>query len=138
LYESAAEGRRFSTLLFGLFALLALSLVCAGVFGVMSYHVAQRRREMGIRLALGAARSGVLGLVLGRSLRLAMIGTALGLIGALATARVTQSVLFEVGPMHPLSLGLTTLLLLLVGLLAAIVPALRAVAVDPLQVLHEG
>jgi putative ABC transport system permease protein len=122
--------------LFGLFALLALVLLAAGIYGVMSFQVAQRTHEIGIRMALGAERRGVIGMVLSRGMRLAAFGIAIGLVGALITSGITGAMLYRVSPLSPLSIVATGVLLALVGLLSSTAPALRATAVDPIRAMQ--
>jgi ABC-type antimicrobial peptide transport system permease subunit len=129
--------RRFHTLLIGIFATIALILVTAGIYGVMSFFVAQRTHEIGIRVALGAGRSGVQSLVLGQGLKLAAIGVALGLAGVFATTKLTESMVYGVSPTDPTTLALGTLALVALGLLASMVPAFRAARVDPILALRE-
>jgi len=136
LYDLAARSRRFSTLLVGLFSIVALSLITAGVWGVMAFHVAERTHEMGIRVALGADRRRVFALVMARGLRLVAAGVAIGLAGAAATARVVGSQLFGVGPLDPVSLGAVAAFLVLMALVATLAPALRAIRVDPVSAMR--
>jgi len=124
-------GRRFNTMLLVGFAALALALAAVGIYGLMAYAVLQRTREIGIRLAVGATPSNVLGLVVGQAARLALVGVGTGLLGAIALTRVMQSLLFDVSPLDPLALGGAALLLLAVAGLSSSVPALRASRVDP-------
>ena len=128
---------RLYAILVGLFAAAALLLAALGVYGVMAYAVAQRRREIGVRLALGAAPSGVQRLVLGRGVRLAIVGLAVGLVAALALARVIESLLFGVTPFDPATLVVVPLVLGAVALLASWVPARRAMRLDPVSALRE-
>jgi predicted permease len=116
----------------GIFAALALLLAVVGIYGVISYAVAQRTRELGVRIAMGASRRQVLALVLGQGARLALAGVALGLLGALALSRVIASLLYEVDALDPVTFGAVPLLLAAVALLATWVPARRATRVDPL------
>lgn len=129
-------GRSFYMQLLGTFAALAFILASVGIYGVVSYSVAQRTREIGIRVALGARRSDVLGLVLKEALRLTALGVGLGLIGAFAATRVLRSLLFEVKPTDPATFIFLSLLLTLVALLASYIPARRATKVDPLVALR--
>ena len=128
------SARRFSTLLLGIFAALALALAAVGIFGVMAYSVAQRTHEIGIRVALGAGRSVVLRLVLAHGLKLAVAGVALGLAASVALTRVLASflsdALYEVRDRDPLTFAAVTFLLLLVALAASYLPARRALQVD--------
>lgn len=128
---------RLYAILVGLFAAAALLLAALGVYGVMAYAVAQRRREIGVRLALGAAPSGVQRLVLGRGVRLAVAGLAIGLVAALALARIIESLLFGVTPFDPATLVVVPLVLGAVALLASWVPARRAMRLDPVSALRE-
>ena len=128
--------RRFYMQLLVTFAALAFVLASVGIYGVVSYSVAQRTREIGIRVALGARRSDVLRLVLAEGFRLTMIGLALGLAGAYAATRVLTSLLFGVKPTDPLTFIGLSLLLAIVALLASYIPARRATKVDPLVALR--
>jgi predicted permease len=128
--------RRFTMLLLGTFALVALILAAIGVHGILSYRVAQRRREIGIRMALGAAPRSVLGLVLRDGAVLAAIGVGIGLGAALAFTRLLRSLLFGVTATDPLTFALVTVFLACVALAAALAPARRAARVDPLVVLR--
>lgn len=118
-------------------ALAALLISAMGLYGLISYSVGQRTREFGVRLALGAQRRAVLGLVLGQGVRLAAIGAVLGVAGALATTRAMQSLLFQVSPADPLTLIAVVVVIGAVALLAAFVPARRAMQVDPMTSLRE-
>jgi predicted permease len=138
LYDLMAAQRRLTTRLIGLFALVALSLVAAGTYGVMTFLVRQQTHEMGIRVALGANRSGVLRLVLGRSVRLALVGIALGLVGTVMASDIVGSLLYGVAPLEPTFLIGAVLFLLIVAVGAAAVPALRAVRIDPVEVMRVG
>ena len=124
--------------LLGAFGALALVLASMGVYGVASYSVAQRSRELGIRAALGATRADVMRMVLGQSLRVAAIGTAVGLAGALAVARLIASQLYGVGPTDPVTFIGMPLFLLSVALLATLVPARRATRADPVEALRHS
>jgi putative ABC transport system permease protein len=124
-------GRRFNTMLLIGFALLALGLAAVGIYGLMSYAVVQRTREIGIRLAIGATASNVLTLVVGQAAHLALLGVALGLIGAAALTRVMGALLFGVSPLDPLVLGGAAALLLGVAGLSSYLPARRAARIDP-------
>ena len=128
--------RRFSVVLLGGFAALAMALAMIGLYGVMSFVVTQRTRELGVRLALGAAARDVLGLVLREGVRLALVGVGIGLVAALLLTRLMRSMLFGVGITDPATFVLAPLLLVAVALLASWVPARRAVKVDPVEALR--
>ena len=136
LSESLAR-QRFVVTLLTVFAGLALLLGSVGLYGVISYSVAQRTRELGIRSALGAQRRDLLQLVVGEGMRLTLVGLAIGIGAALGLTRFLQSLLFGVSPADPLILGAVTLLLGTVGLVACFVPAYKASRVDPLVALHQ-
>ena len=137
LVESSVGQRKQSMLLLGLFSAIAAVLASIGIYGVMSYSVAQRSRELGIRMALGAARPRVLTLVVGQGMALAGIGIVLGLIAALALTRFLSSQLFSVGATDPGTFALVSVLLAAVAFLATLVPAMRATRVDPVVALRE-
>jgi putative ABC transport system permease protein len=133
--RDAAAQPRFQTLLLGLFGLLALALVSTGVYGVVSYSVARRSREIGLRMALGAQTRDVLRLVIGQGMTLALIGIAVGLAGALALTRVMASLLYGLGATDPATFAAVTLLLVVVAFAACWIPARRATKVDPMIAL---
>jgi putative ABC transport system permease protein len=135
LDESMARAR-FGTLLLGAFAGLALTLAAAGLYGVMSYSVAQRRSEIGVRMALGAQTGDVLRLVIRQGLALVLVGVALGLLGALALTRVMKTLLYQVSATDPLTFAAIALLLMVVSWIACYIPARRAARVDPLTALR--
>jgi predicted permease len=130
---SWAAERRLTMLVVSCFAMLALTLGAIGIYGVMTYFVSQRTREIGIRIALGAMPREILRLVLSQGVWLAAIGIIAGLAGALATTRMLASMLFEVRPNDPLTYLVTALALALVALVATLLPALRATRVDPIE-----
>ena len=137
LSESLAR-RRFAMFSIGLFAGVAMLLASVGIYGVTSYSVAQRTHEIGIRMALGAERGNVVGLVMRQGMRLAGVGVLIGLIGAPLLTRVMASLLFGVAATGLLTFGSIALLLAIVAVLACYFPALRATKVDPLIALrHE-
>ncbi|HOC17430.1 MAG TPA: ABC transporter permease [Vicinamibacterales bacterium] len=127
---------RFRMLVLGLFALAATLIATCGIYGLMAYAVTQRRREIGVRVALGAERSDVLRLVLGRALQVVTAGAVLGLAGAIAVTRVLRTFLFGVTPTDPLAFTVVTAALVAVGLTAAWVPARRATRIDPVEALR--
>jgi predicted permease len=127
---------RFYMVLLGAFAAVALLLAALGIFGVMSYAVVQRSREIGIRVALGAHPADVRRMVLGRAFLLVGMGVGLGLLGAMALSRTVRSLLFNLSPTDPVTLGGVALLLTAVALLASYLPARRATRVDPLVALR--
>jgi len=123
--------RRFYTTLIGLFAIAALFLASAGVYGTVSYFVARRTREMGIRMALGAGGSGVVGMVVARGARLAVWGIVLGLVGVWATTSIAESMVYGVAALDPLSLLVGCVVLAGVAVLASALPAMRAQRIHP-------
>jgi predicted permease len=127
---------RFRTLLLGLFAMTATLIATCGIYGLMAYAVTQRRREIGVRMALGAERRDVLRLVLMRALRIVAAGLIAGLAGAVGVTRVLQRFLFGVTPTDPVAFTAVTLLLMAVGLMAAWLPARRATRIDPCAALR--
>jgi putative ABC transport system permease protein len=131
-----AEGQQFLSLLVGSFAALAALLAAIGIYGVLSYAVRQRTREIGIRMSLGASRGRVLGEVLREGMRLAVLGLAVGIAGALAAGRVLASLLSEVKPGDPLIFVSTAGLLAVVALIACYLPARRAARLDPMAALR--
>ena len=127
---------RFRTLLLGLFGAIALILAAVGIFGVISYSVSRRTRELGIRMALGAQPGSVLSMIMRETLALTLIGIAVGIPCAVATARLITHLLFKVTPYDPVTLALVPLVLIAVGALASYIPARRAQRVDPMVVLR--
>jgi len=127
---------RFRTVLLALFATAAMLIASCGLYGLMAYAVTQRRREIGVRMALGADRGDVLRLVLARALRIVVAGVVVGLAGAAGVTRVLQTFLFGVTPTDPLVFTAVTVLLLAVGLMAAWLPARRATRIDPWAALR--
>ncbi len=133
---SAAQPR-FQTMLLSFFATLALLLSAVGLYAVLSYMVAQRTLEIGLRLALGAQRNDVLRLILRRGLMLAATGLAIGIVVSLVLTRFMQEMLYGIKPFDPLTFVTVTLVLLLVSLVASSAPALRAARLDPMRTLRE-
>jgi putative ABC transport system permease protein len=136
ILETGTAQPRVTAWLFAMFAALALLLAAIGVYGVLAYLVAQRTREIGVRLALGARPSSVRRLVVGHSLRLSGAGVALGGLGALLAGPALQSQLFGVRPRDPETLALVAVTLIAIALVATYVPARRATRVDPLTALR--
>jgi predicted permease len=133
--QSAARPRLYMALL-AAFASVAVLLAAIGLYGVVAYAVRQQTRELGIRLALGATRSTIARVVVGTSLKLTLLGAALGIVGALAVSRLLQSLLFGVRATDPLTYGAVVVVILMVGALASWIPARRATAIDPATALR--
>jgi putative ABC transport system permease protein len=134
--DRSISRQRLNLTLLGIFASAALALAVIGLYGVLGYTVAQRQREIGVRMALGAQRRDVLGLVVGHGMRLAFIGVGIGLVGALALTRFMNSLLFEIRPFDPLTFVTVTFLLPGVALFSCWLPARRAARVDPMVALR--
>jgi putative ABC transport system permease protein len=137
VFSDSVSRPRFLAQLLGIFAVVALALAAIGTYGVLAYSVAARRRELGIRMALGSSQRGLLSLVLGQGMALAIIGLIVGMVGALAVTRLASSLLFGVKPVDPATFGAVAVFMLLVALLASWIPARRATHVDPLVALRE-
>jgi len=133
--ESLAQPR-FAMLLLGSFGGLAVVLACIGLYGVVSYGVAQRTREIGVRMALGAKRADVFQMILSQSGRLVGVGVLIGLLTAFGLTRLMASFLFGVAATDPLTFMAVALLLIVVAFLASVVPASRATRVDPITALR--
>jgi putative ABC transport system permease protein len=136
LLSTSVAPRRFNMLLLGIFAGVALALAAVGLYGVMSYSVSWRTREIGIRMALGAKRADVLRLVVRQGMTMTLIGLALGLVGAFSISRVLRGLLYGVSSTDPLTFIVVSIVLLGVALLACLVPARRATHVDPIIALR--
>ena len=134
--ESSISTPRFAFTLVGLFAGLAILLAAIGTYGVISYSVHQRSPEFGVRMALGAARSDVMGLVLKQAVKLVALGTFLGVVGAFLSARLLKSLIYNVSPTDPLTFAAVAALVLLVALLAGYFPARRATGANPANMLR--
>ena len=132
----SVASRRFVMSLLGAFSVLALGLAAVGIYGIMAYLVTQRTAEIGVRMALGAQKRAVLKLVVGKGMALAIIGTVIGLVAALALTRLMRSLLFEVTPTDWLTFLIASMVLLIVALFACYIPARRATKVDPLVALR--
>jgi putative ABC transport system permease protein len=136
LLSDSVAPRRFAAVLIGTFAGLALLLAAVGIYGVTSYTVNQRTQEIGIRMALGAQPADVRGLILGRTMRLAVCGVALGLVGAFALTRYLGSLLYEVRAFDPATFVVVSVVLAGAALAACYVPARRGMRVDPMVALR--
>ncbi len=134
--HSSISGDRETAVLASLFGVAAVLLVCLGIYGLLAYSVAQRQREIGIRMALGAERGDVVKMVVGQGLRLVLIGVAIGIAGALALTRFLSSLLYGVKPTDPLTFVAVSLILIAVALLACYIPARRAAKIDPMVALR--
>ena len=134
--EERLAPQRLNFTLLGLFAIVALALAVIGLYGVLAYAVAQRQREIGVRMALGAQRRDVLGLVLIKGMKLTGIGIGIGVTGALGLTRVLSSLLFEIKPIDPLTFMTIPLLLVSVAVLACWLPARKAARIDPMEALR--
>lgn len=136
ILSEAVGGRRFSMLLLGLFAALALLLAAIGIYGVVSYSVSQRTREIGVRMAIGAGEGRVLRMVLGETLKVVGTGIVLGAAGALALSRVIASQLYDTHPFDPLVFLGVSALLASTALLSSWIPARRAARIPPTEALR--
>ena len=136
VFSDSVSSPRFQAVLLMMFAGLAVALATIGVYGVVSYSISQRANEIGIRIALGARSANVVRLVLREALTLAVIALLLGLAGALALSRVLESLLFEVTPTDPITLASACFIVLAVSALAAVLPARRAMRIDPIVALR--
>jgi putative ABC transport system permease protein len=136
LLSDSVSPRRFSAVLIGIFAVLALLLAAVGIYGVMSYAVGQRTQEIGLRMALGAQADSVRGMILGQMLKLTIFGVGIGLVGSFVVARFLGSLLFGVGAYDPATFLGLAVLLMAVALAASYIPARRAMRVDPIVALR--
>jgi ABC-type antimicrobial peptide transport system permease subunit len=136
MVDRAGDQMLFTMMLLGIAAAVALLLGAIGIYGVVSYIAAQRTGEIGLRLALGADPSGVAALILRESVGVTMIGVGLGLAGALAGGRLIETLLYNVSPRDPVVIGVVTLLLIGIALIACWLPARRASRLSPLEALR--
>jgi predicted permease len=137
LVSESMQSDRFNTVLFGGFSIVALLLAALGIYGVMSFVVAQRTHEIGLRMALGAGRGRVLGQILREGMTTAAIGTAFGAVGAYFVGRAMRGMVYGVGVMDPIAFTIVALTLLIAALIACLVPAGRAASVDPMVALRQ-
>jgi putative ABC transport system permease protein len=138
VFADAASRPRFLAELLAIFAGLALALAAIGTYGILSYNVSERTREIGIHMALGATRGSVLGMVLGQGLRLTIIGLVTGLVASFGLTRLLQAQLFNVKPTDPATLTVVAVFIAVVAFIACYVPAQRATRVDPMVTLRES
>jgi predicted permease len=136
IVSTSLAQRRLTMVLLGVFALTAVALAAVGIYGVMSYSMAQRRRELGIRMALGAKRRDVLAMIMRQGMKQALLGVALGLFGAFWLTDLIKGLLFGVRPTDPMTFAAVASLLVAVAMLACYLPARRATKVDPLVALR--
>jgi putative ABC transport system permease protein len=128
--------RRFNTVIISAFAMAAALLAVLGMYSVIAFSTALRTQEMAIRMALGSQRAGILRLVFASAAKMAMLGCAIGLLGAVAASRLLGSFLFAVSPFDPLVLSVAAVFVLLLAWLASLLPARRAASTDPMSVLR--
>jgi putative ABC transport system permease protein len=136
LVQNSMATRRMTLMLLGLFSVLALVLGAIGIYGVISYSVAQRTREIGVRIALGAPRAGVFRMVIGQGVKLAGTGIAIGILAALGLVRLMSSLLYQVSTADFETFTAVAVLLLLVAFAASYIPARRAMSVEPMEALR--
>jgi len=137
LLQLALFPSRIATVSLGVRGMMGAMLSVTGIFGMAAYSVSRRLRELGIRMALGAQRSEVLGAALGRAVKLLALGSGVGLVLGVLASRVLAFIVYEANPRDPLVLGGAVLAMGLVGLVATWIPAQRALAVDPMMLLRE-
>jgi putative ABC transport system permease protein len=137
VFAASVSRPRFLALLLGIFAALALALAAVGTYGILAYSVTERRKEIGIHMALGATRTRVLGMVLGQGMRLTVVGLAAGIAASFVLTRFLQTQLFNVKPSDPLTVATVVGFIAAVALLACYIPANRATRVDPMVVLRD-
>jgi ABC-type antimicrobial peptide transport system permease subunit len=136
LVDESVLQQRFRTFLIGSFATLALLLAAIGIYGVISYSVVQQTRDIGVRIALGSTRAGVIRLVLGNTVQLALTGFAVGIALSFFVMRLLKALLFDVSPADPLSFAAASAVLLMSAVVAGLIPAWRASAIDPVGALR--
>jgi ABC-type antimicrobial peptide transport system permease subunit len=136
IVQASVAGQRFALLLVATFAVISLLLAACGMYGVISYWVIQRTREIGVRMALGATRVSVLGMVVRQGIRLTFTGVVIGLVSAIAVTRIMASFLYGIGATDAPTYASVTFILLVVAALACCLPALRATHVDPSTALR--
>jgi ABC-type antimicrobial peptide transport system permease subunit len=136
VFGDSVSRQRFLSLLLGIFAVVALLLAAIGTYGILSYMVTERQREIGIRMALGAGSGQVVRLVMGQGLGIAIIGIGLGMAGAFALSRLVASLLFGVSPADPWTFGAVGAVIAAVAVAACVVPTRRATRVDPLAAIR--
>jgi ABC-type antimicrobial peptide transport system permease subunit len=136
VYDKSVARTSFTLVMLGIAGAMALALGIIGIYGVISYTVSQRKREIGIRLALGAQSGDVVSMVLRQGAKLALLGVCIGVVAAFGLARLMTSLLFGVTAHDPLTFGAVAALLILVALVACYVPARRAMKVDPMVALR--
>jgi hypothetical protein len=136
VYRTDAAPRRSTLVIVATFAGLGLLLGAIGIYGVVAYSVASRSREIGVRMALGARRPNVIGMVLADGLRMALVGTVLGTLGAVAAARFMSGLLFGIEPTDPVTFAVVPVLTLLIAAAACLIPARRASRLDPVSTLR--
>jgi putative ABC transport system permease protein len=136
VFGDSVTRQRFLSLLLGIFAVVALVLAAIGTYGILSYMVTERQREIGIRMALGAGNGQVVRLVLGQGLGIAVIGIVLGMVGAFGLSPLVASLLFGVSPADPATFGAVAAVIAGVAAVACVVPTRRATRVDPLAAIR--
>jgi ABC-type antimicrobial peptide transport system permease subunit len=134
--SDSMASRRFAMILLGAFAALALGLASIGIYGVIAYVVGQRTQEIGIRMALGAPRGNVLGLILWQGTRLALLGVAIGIAGAFALTRLMHDLLYGVSATDPVTFAAVALVLAVIAMAACYLPARRATRINPVTALR--
>jgi ABC-type antimicrobial peptide transport system permease subunit len=137
IYAASLGARHFNLTLVAVFGITALVLAVAGIYGVMAYSVTQRRREIGVRVALGASRGQVFRIILGQGLTTTAIGVAVGVLGALGLTRTLESLLFGVTPTDPVAFAGVIAILVAAATLACYMPARRATDADPMEALRQ-